>query len=166
MAITLAAEEFAYAVGLIFRGILQGVVAFLLAKGSAAAASRVPELVGKLRSSKLGAGFADWVERNWKSLVQNPRLNKAKQSGGGSSEDERVSPTSKSTGSVQGPTTPTREEMLQELAKDPDHGGTIDEKGLHEAEVGLSSVESGKIPGPITRDPTGAAEFIDANGTS
>jgi len=165
MAVTLAAEEFAYAVGLIFRGILQGVVAFLLAKGSAAAASRVPEPVGKLRSSKLGAGFADWVERNWRSLVENPRLNKGKQSGGGSSEDERVSPTSKSTGTGRGPTTLTREEMLQGLAKDPAHGGVVTPKGLHEAEVGLSSVENGKIPGPIIRDPTGASEFIDAQGT-
>lgn len=54
---------------------------------------------------------------------------------------------------------------LQELAKDPSHGDKITAKGLHEAEVGLSLEESGRIPGPIKRDPTGAAEFIDAGGT-
>ena len=30
--------------------------------------------------------------------------------------------------------------------------------------VGLGAEESGKIKGPITRDPSGKAEFIDANG--
>lgn len=54
---------------------------------------------------------------------------------------------------------------MQELAKDPSHGNVVTPKGLHEAEVGLSSVEQGKIPGPIRRDPSGNAEFLDANNT-
>lgn len=57
-----------------------------------------------------------------------------------------------------------RAARLQELAKDPAHGGKITAKGLHEAEVGLSLEEKGRLPGPIKRDPTGEAEFIDANG--
>ena len=69
-----AAREQARAVALVFCGLLQGLVAFLLAKGTAAAASRVPELVANLRNSKHGAGFASWVEKNWKSLIDNPRL--------------------------------------------------------------------------------------------
>ena len=42
-----------------------------------AAAGRVPELVTKLRASKLGAGFATWIERNWASLFKNERLKQA-----------------------------------------------------------------------------------------
>ena len=69
-----SARQYAEAIALVFRGVLQGVVAFLVAKGTAAAASRVPELVSNLRSSKLGEGFAMWVERNWKGLIENPLL--------------------------------------------------------------------------------------------
>lgn len=76
-----AADLLGEAVGQVFAGILQGVVAFLLAKGTANAAARVPELVGQLRQSKLGAGFAAWVEANWKTLIENPRLGGVKQGG-------------------------------------------------------------------------------------
>lgn len=58
----------------------------------------------------------------------------------------------------------TRAERLDELAQDPAHGGKITPKTRHEAEVGLELEGSGKLPGPIQRDPSGAAEFIDANG--
>jgi hypothetical protein len=34
----------------------------------------VPEVVAKLRASRLGAVFAAWVERNWKRLIAEPRL--------------------------------------------------------------------------------------------
>lgn len=57
---------------------------------------------------------------------------------------------------------------LDELANDPAHSGSTRQadidKGLHEREVGLGLEESGKVKGPITRDPSGKAEFIDANG--
>jgi hypothetical protein len=82
-AITVAAQELADAVADIFRGVLQGVVAFLLSKGMGAAQSRMPELVGKLKTSKLGEGFANWVERNWEGLVKNPKLNGQEVPGGG-----------------------------------------------------------------------------------
>jgi len=69
-----AAHKFAEAVALVFRGVLQGVVAFLLAKGTAAAAARVGELVGKLKASKIGTDFAEWVQRNWRGLLDEPKL--------------------------------------------------------------------------------------------
>jgi hypothetical protein len=69
-----AGRTLASAAGALMRGVLQGIVAFLVAKGATAAASRVPELVSKLRASKLGEGFAIWVERNWASLIKNDRL--------------------------------------------------------------------------------------------
>lgn len=82
MTIDRAANRLAFSVGLVFRGVLQGIIAFLLAKGSAAAASRVPELVSKLRASKLGAGFALWIEKNWKRLVEEPKLRHEQQAAG------------------------------------------------------------------------------------
>src|SRR5262245_12116803 len=81
-----AAHRFADAVAFVFRGVLQGIVAFLLAKGTAAAASRVAELVGKLRASKIGAGFAEWVERNWQALVNEPKLRRQEVPGGAGTE--------------------------------------------------------------------------------
>ena len=57
-----------------------------------------------------------------------------------------------------------RAQRLEELAKDPAQGGKATAKTRREAEVGLSMEEQGKLPGPITRDPTGASEFIDATG--
>lgn len=56
------------------------------------------------------------------------------------------------------------EARRQELAKDPAHNGKITPKTLHEADVGLALEENGELPRPITRDPSGAAEFIDAEG--
>ena len=41
----------------------------------------------------------------------------------------------------------------------------ISEKSLREADVGLGLESQGKLKGPIVRDPSGAAEFIDAEGT-
>ncbi|WP_390911318.1 hypothetical protein [Pseudosulfitobacter sp. SM2401] len=41
---------------------------------------------------------------------------------------------------------------------------SIREQGKREREIGLGAEEFGLVPGPIVRDPTGAAEFIDANG--
>ena len=51
-----------------------------------------------------------------------------------------------------------------ELAKDPAHGGKVSPKSLREAEVGLTLEEQGRLKAPIRREPTGKAEFIDANG--
>jgi hypothetical protein len=57
----------------------------------------------------------------------------------------------------------TREARIKELAKDPALEGAVNEKTLREAEVGVSLEEAGKLPKPITRDPSGGAEFIDGN---
>lgn len=89
-----AAHEFARSAGIVMRLVLQGILAYLLKKaaisssrgvigtvrgiqtrGAAAAAeASVAELVGKLRVSKFGDGFADWIEKNWRDLEKNPKL--------------------------------------------------------------------------------------------
>jgi hypothetical protein len=84
-----AGQTLALAAAALMRGVLQSIVSFLGVKGAHAASSRVPELVTKLRASKLGAGFAAWVERNWASLIKNERLKPKQPSGrgGGGSND-------------------------------------------------------------------------------
>src|SRR5215469_11503253 len=88
------AQELANAAGTLFLLVLQAIVAWVFkrvamestraaintsqsikAVGSeAAAADTVAAVVEKLRASKLGSGFADWVEQNWERLRDDPRL--------------------------------------------------------------------------------------------
>jgi hypothetical protein len=74
MTVDAAARDLAHGAAVLMRGVLEGIVAFLLARGPAGAAARVPELAARLRSSRLGPGFATWIERNWVRLVEDPRL--------------------------------------------------------------------------------------------
>jgi hypothetical protein len=89
-----AAQELANAAGTLFLLVLQAIVAWVFkrvamkstraalsttrsikAVGSEAAAGEaVAALVEQLRASKLGSGFADWVEQNWERLRNDPRL--------------------------------------------------------------------------------------------
>src|SRR5437764_1672049 len=89
-----AADQLARVSGILMRLILEAIVAYLLKKAAmsstrgavatvngvrtvgaqATAEASVAELVGKLRASRLGAGFADWVESNWRDLMKDPRL--------------------------------------------------------------------------------------------
>jgi len=65
-----ASDKFARAVAVVIRLVLEGVVLYLTAKG----VSKLPELVAQLRSSRLGEGFAVWVEKNHQRLLNNPKL--------------------------------------------------------------------------------------------
>jgi hypothetical protein len=57
-----------------------------------------------------------------------------------------------------------RQEREDDLAADPAHNGKATPGSRREAEVGLGLEDSGHLRGPITRDPSGRAEFIDADG--
>ena len=59
---------------------------------------------------------------------------------------------------------PRTAEEYEDLARDPAKGGEITSGSIAEREVGLGLEERGEVPGPIRRDPTGGAEFVDANG--
>jgi YD repeat-containing protein len=87
-----AGRRLAAALGILMRGILQGVIAFLLAKGTSAVAARASELATKLRTSKFGEGFASWVEARAQGLLDNPRLKDPRapgpvRTGGGGAKD-------------------------------------------------------------------------------
>jgi hypothetical protein len=101
-----AAQDLADAVGIVMLLILQAIVATILKRaavgsseaalatgrsigsmGSEAAADEaVVSVVRQLRGTKLGSGFADWVEENWPRLRDDPRLRfrgRAPEEGGG-----------------------------------------------------------------------------------
>lgn len=65
-----ASEKFARAVAVLIRLVLEGVVLYLTTKGIA----KLPELVAQLKNSRLGEGFAVWVEKNYQGLLRNPKL--------------------------------------------------------------------------------------------
>lgn len=69
------AKDIARGMAVLFRLILEGIVMYLLAKGTAAVAERLPGLIKSLKDSKLGKGFAEWVEKNHKSLIEDPKTN-------------------------------------------------------------------------------------------
>ncbi|MGJ0427886.1 DUF6861 domain-containing protein [Methylobacter sp.] len=89
-----AAEDLARAVGILFRLILQGLLAYVLKNGAvsasravastsrtiisggtgAAADATLAEVSALLRKSKLPDGFIVWLERNWDDLKRNPKL--------------------------------------------------------------------------------------------
>jgi hypothetical protein len=83
------ARDMARAVAVVVRLVLEGIVQYLLAKGTVAIASRLAQLVGNLRKSKFGNGFADWVEKNHRKLFENPKLNRKK---GSTAEENRSTP--------------------------------------------------------------------------
>ena len=56
-------------------------------------------------------------------------------------------------------------QSVEALAKDPAHNGRISAKSMREAEVGFALEQSGKLKGPIRRDPRpDGGDFIDADG--
>ena len=56
------------------------------------------------------------------------------------------------------------QEEFDDLAADPARGGAVDASSERERTIGLGAEQSGLINGPIVRDPSGAAEFIDVDG--
>lgn len=68
------------------RLVLEGIVLYLTARGIA----KLPELVAHLRNSRLGAGFATWVENNHQRLMQNPKLKQSAGAGGVATKPVKV----------------------------------------------------------------------------
>ncbi|WP_442497246.1 DUF6861 domain-containing protein [Methylobacter sp. sgz302048] len=87
-----AAEDLARAAGILFRLMLQGLLAYVLKNGAvsagqaaastgrtlsgggAAADATLTEVSALLRKSKLPDGFVAWLEKNWEDLKRNPKL--------------------------------------------------------------------------------------------
>ena len=68
---------------------------------------------------------------------------------------------------VQGPEVVTMRrtpEEYEDLAKDPARGGAVTPGSIREREVILGLEAKGTLPGPVVRDQSGAADFIDATG--
>lgn len=177
--IRMAGQDLARCGAILMRLILQGIVAWL-SKSSvtgtfARSEASMGALVAELRKSKLGPQFTGWIEANIERLMSDPRLRPHRGQGSAAqqvaSEAQSPSQLAKKPKEVTEPPPPppsppakTRAARLNELAADPAQGGKITPKTMREAEVGLRLEEQGKLPSPITRDPTGASEFIDAAG--
>jgi hypothetical protein len=90
-----ASDNFASCIGILVSLILKAILAYLLKKAAvkatkgamttarmaqsqgvaAIAEADVAELVTKLRNTRLGrSGFSDWLQKNWRSLRDNPKL--------------------------------------------------------------------------------------------
>ena len=65
-----AGQDLARAMGMLMLLILQAIAAWLLKSGL----DKLPELIAELRRSKLGRGFAEWVEKNAAKLYEDPKL--------------------------------------------------------------------------------------------
>lgn len=65
-----AGRDLARAMGMLMLLVLQAVVAWVLKKGI----DKKGELIAELRKSKLGEGFAKWVDENLDRLMNDPRL--------------------------------------------------------------------------------------------
>ena len=78
-----AASQLAEAVALLLRGILHSVVGFLLVRGSGARSGQASDLSAGLRRSKLGVGFAEWVDQNRQRILDNPKFRESPAPGGG-----------------------------------------------------------------------------------
>lgn len=70
-------------VGVLFRLILEGIVAYVLAKGMTAA-------MGALSKTRLGVRFAAWVEANWTSWSGSRRYSSAAAAHQGSESPDGV----------------------------------------------------------------------------
>ena len=109
-----AARGLARCVGILFRLILQGIVALIVGKGGLTVSKgmvstgrsvlgegipgttnvAVADVVAQLRQSKLPKAFADWVEQNWEDLLRNPKLQgrKTETAGSATKSSNAVSP--------------------------------------------------------------------------
>jgi len=88
------AKRMAQGIAVFFRLLLEGVVIYLLEKGAPAVAARLSELVAKLKFSPRGEALAVWVTKNYKSLLDDPKVNpklRARKGGGDSTPKESTS---------------------------------------------------------------------------
>jgi len=122
---------------------------------------RIGEVAGGVVGSFLGGGIAE----KWASEGPTPLDPETPPS-----EDPETPPledpeTPPSKPPSEKPSVPPRtQDELDDLARDPARGGKIDPKSEQERAVALGLESRGDVPGPVTRDPTGAADFIDGNG--
>ena len=92
-------------------------------------------------------------------LISNPKI-KAKRM---AAIEERLEQIRKDNPQPTSPGT-ARAARIEILARDPAQANKVTPKTVREAEVAVSLEETGQLQGPIRRDPTGGADFIDGSG--
>jgi hypothetical protein len=81
-----AGERIALGVAVIIRCIIEAIAIYLTVRGIA----KLPELVANLKRSKLGEGFAVWVEQNHLKILNIPNLNIRAGAGGTAPKPAKV----------------------------------------------------------------------------
>lgn len=61
---------------------------------------------------------------------------------------------------------PRTPQQYEDLARDPAHGNQVTVQGEHERKIALELENQNELDGPVVRDATGVAEFIDTNKVS
>jgi hypothetical protein len=64
----------------------------------------------------------------------------------------------------QGPMLPARDPRYPAMIADPAHGGASNQNSHNEARIALTMEYAGQVPGPVRRDSTGGADFVDGRG--
>lgn len=172
--IHMGSKKMAQAIGIFFRLLLEAIVMYLLEKGTAAAAARLSELMLKLKASKLGEGFAEWVGKNFKSLIEDPKINpylKGKKggTGGGSSEAPTTSSGSKSsTKTKQEPVKPAGKEAGEKPrlpVSDGEWTGTPGNSGWKSTKPEVNAVTGGE-PVPFKNNNPDFSKWTEKDGTA
>ena len=138
-----AAKEMARGIAVLFRLVLEGIVMYLLAKGAAAVAQRLPKLVEALKDSKLGKGFAEWIEKNHKSLIEDPKTNPQLRRSHSEDTPTSVQPSDKARPGAKGEPRVARD-RLAELSIDPQTKKVLP-KSVEEAEAILEAEKKGFV---------------------
>jgi len=81
-----AAKDVARAIGILVRLILEGIVMYLLAKGTARVAEQLPGLLKALRESEIGKRLAPMVEKDPEGFIKKHRPRESSESGAGRGE--------------------------------------------------------------------------------
>lgn len=111
------AKKMGRAIGVFVRVLLEAIVLYLLEKGAPYVAARLSELVGKLKASKLGSGFAEWVLKNYRGLIEDPKVNPKLRTKKGGAPTETT---------TEAPVTPGKAKVKESPAKksQPQEGAT------------------------------------------
>jgi hypothetical protein len=164
-AVDLAARQIAKAMGVLVRLILEGIVAYLTAKGMAFIMERLAVLVGALKRSKLGEGFAKWVEENYQKLLKNPKLKEpAPEPAGGVGTGGGARSGSAASEPEPGPKPASPGGKSLDQLKDA--GKAIDpaDKSGQLTKAGRALQKHGSRPGSAFPKATGNPEAINAQG--
>jgi hypothetical protein len=116
----------------------------------------VPELSARLRASKLGAGFAEWIERNWAALVESPKLKEAPPQVASGRSGPAAAPAPSSS-----PRAAKTKEPAPETAPPPKPAVATAAPSYLKPPLPKSVLEPGAVPGPVSPTLNAMPEAVE-----